>query len=154
MDNFFFKALEKNTLGQTIPFGEVLDHIPFNEQGLIPAIAQQHDSGEVLMMAWMNRDALLETVSKQQVCYWSRSRQQLWRKGESSGNTQRLIEMRLDCDGDALLCLVDRIGPACHTNRSNCFYLKVENDRLTTISEPLSAIVFRQINNPLSKNKS
>lgn len=135
MDNPFFKDLETNTLGQSIPFAEVLDRLQFDAQGLIPAIAQQHDTGEVLMMAWMNRDALLETLSKQRVCYWSRSRQQLWRKGESSGHTQHLVEMRLDCDGDALLCLVDQKGPACHTNRKNCFYLSVQGDQLSTIAD-------------------
>jgi phosphoribosyl-AMP cyclohydrolase len=140
MDNPFFKTLENNALDQTVPFAEVLDQLQFDAQGLIPAIAQQHDTGEVLMMAWMNRDALLETLEKQQVCYWSRSRQQLWRKGESSGHTQRLIEMRLDCDGDALLCLVDQTGPACHTNRKNCFYLSVQKDQLTTIADAVTDI--------------
>jgi phosphoribosyl-AMP cyclohydrolase len=135
MDNPFFKALETNTLGQTVAFADVIDRLQFDSQGLIPAIAQQHDTGEVLMMAWMNRESLLETLEKQQVCYWSRSRQQLWRKGESSGHTQRLIEMRLDCDGDALLCLVDQNGPACHTNRKNCFYLSVQGDQLAIIAD-------------------
>lgn len=135
MDNPFFKDLETNTLGQSIPLAEAVDRLQFDAQGLIPAIAQQHDTGEVLMMAWMNRDALLETLSKQRVCYWSRSRQQLWRKGESSGHTQHLVEMRLDCDGDALLCLVDQKGPACHTNRKNCFYLSVQGDQLSTIAD-------------------
>lgn len=135
MENPFFKDLEAHTTGHTVSFDEVLKHITFNEQGLIPVIAQQHDTGEVLMMAWMNRDALLETLNNQRVCYWSRSRQQLWRKGESSGHTQQLVDMRLDCDGDALLCLVDQIGPACHTNRNNCFYLSVKNDRVTTIAD-------------------
>lgn len=135
MDNPFFKALESNVLGQTVAFNDVIERLQFDSQGLIPAIAQQHDTGEVLMMAWMNRDALLETLAKQRVCYWSRSRQQLWRKGESSGHTQRLIEMRLDCDGDALLCLVDQTGPACHTNRKNCFYLSVQGDQLATIAD-------------------
>jgi phosphoribosyl-AMP cyclohydrolase len=140
MDNPFFKTLENNALGQTVPFTEVLDSLQFDAQGLVPAIAQQYDTGEVLMMAGMNRDALLETLEKRQVCYWSRSRQQLWRKGESSGHTQRLIEMRLDCDGDALLCLVDQTGPACHTNRKNCFYLSVQEDQLTTIADAVTDI--------------
>ena len=138
MDNPFFKALESNTSGQTVALGDVIERLQFDSQGLIPAIAQQHDTGEVLMMAWMNRDALLETLAKQHVCYWSRSRQQLWRKGESSGHTQRLIEMRLDCDGDALLCLVDQKGPACHTNRKNCFYMSVQGDQLTTMTDAVT----------------
>ena len=103
-----------------------------SEDGLIPAIAQQHDSGEVLMMAWMNREALAETLASRQVCYWSRSRQKLWRKGESSGQRQRLVEMRLDCDGDTLLLLVDQVGVACHTGRRACFYRRVAQDGAMT----------------------
>jgi phosphoribosyl-AMP cyclohydrolase len=94
----------------------------FDHEGLIPAIAQQHDSGEVLMLAWMNRDALEETLATGQVCYWSRSRQKLWRKGETSGQTQLLVELRYDCDGDTLLLLVDQQGVACHTGHRSCFY--------------------------------
>lgn len=94
----------------------------FDADGLIPAIAQQHDTGEVLMMAWMNRDAVTETVTTGRVCYWSRSRGRLWRKGEVSGQTQRLVELRPDCDGDTLLVLVDQSGVACHTGRRSCFY--------------------------------
>ena len=102
--------------------------IRFNPEGLIPAIAQQHDSGEVLMMAWMNRESLAETLASGQVCYWSRSRGALWRKGESSGQTQRLVELRLDCDGDTLLLLVDQVGVACHTGRRSCFYRRPAPD--------------------------
>jgi len=138
MDNPFFSALEQHSLNDTVSFEKALDHLQFDANGLIPAIAQQHDTGEVLMMAWMNREALLETLNKGQVCYWSRSRQAFWRKGESSGHTQRLVSLRIDCDGDTLLCLVDQTGPACHSNRKNCFYLQVEGDQLTTISVPLS----------------
>lgn len=135
MDNPFFKSLEDKPMGQQVPFSEAIEQLQFDHNGLITAIAQQHDTGEVLMVAWMNREAILETLEKQRVCYWSRSRQKLWRKGESSGHVQRLVEMRVDCDGDALLCLVDQTGPACHTNRNNCFYLSVQGDQLTTISE-------------------
>jgi len=99
-----------------------LDTLRFDPAGLIPAIAQQHDTGEVLMLAWMNRDAVEETLRTGRVCYWSRSRGALWRKGETSGQEQRLVEMRLDCDGDALLLLVDQTGVACHTGRRTCFY--------------------------------
>jgi phosphoribosyl-AMP cyclohydrolase len=98
----------------------------FNEQGLLPAVAQQHDTGEVLMLAWMNRESLAETLETGRVCYWSRSRQALWRKGETSGHTQRLVEARLDCDGDTLLLLVDQTGPACHTGAQNCFFRRIE----------------------------
>ena len=105
------------------PLPEALaTEITFDARGLVPAIAQQHDSGEVLMMAWMSAESLAETLSTGQVCYWSRSRQSLWRKGESSGNTQRLVELRIDCDGDTLLLLVDQKGPACHTGAHNCFF--------------------------------
>jgi phosphoribosyl-AMP cyclohydrolase len=102
----------------------------FNEQGLIPAIAQQHDSDEVLMLAWMNREALAETLATGRVCYWSRSRGKLWRKGETSGHAQRLVELRLDCDGDTLLLAVDQRGVACHTGRRSCFYRTLRQDRL------------------------
>src|SRR5690606_6630022 len=89
----------------------------FDRDGLIPAVAQQHDSGEVLMVAWMDRAAIEETVATGRVCYWSRSRQARWRKGDTSGHVQRLVELRVDCDGDTLLLLVDQTGPACHTGR-------------------------------------
>ncbi len=96
--------------------------VVFDDKGLVPAIAQQHDSGEVLMMAWMNRAAVEETLATGQVCYWSRSRGKLWRKGEISGQRQRLIDFRLDCDGDTILLRVDQTGVACHTGRRSCFY--------------------------------
>jgi phosphoribosyl-AMP cyclohydrolase len=94
----------------------------FNNDGLIPAIAQAHATGEVLMMAWMNRASIEETLTTGQVCYWSRSRGALWRKGETSGHVQKLVELRVDCDGDTLLLIVEQTGAACHTNRRSCFY--------------------------------
>lgn len=112
--------------------------LKFNEQGLIPAIAQQHDTGEVLMMAWMNRAAFDETVRTRRVCYYSRSRRGLWRKGESSGNTQKLIDIRVDCDADTILLLVDQKGPACHTKRRSCFFRAVRNDELVKIADKLA----------------
>lgn len=115
---------------------EIIGEIQFNADGLIPAIAQQHDSGEVLMMAWMNAVSIAETLATGRVCYWSRSRQALWRKGESSGHEQHLVEMRVDCDGDTLLLLVKQTGPACHTNRRNCFYRAIRDGELVTIAEP------------------
>jgi phosphoribosyl-AMP cyclohydrolase len=139
MENRLFKHLEAQALGHKTSLTDVLDQLQFNEQGLIPAVAQQHDSGEVLMMAWMSREALEETLATGRVCYWSRSRQALWRKGESSGNIQTLIEMRLDCDGDTLLCLVDQVGPACHTDRSNCFYLRIGGDDVSIIANPVES---------------
>ena len=104
------------------PIDQVLQAVAFNGDGLVPAIAQQHDTGEVLMLAWMNREALAETVRTGRACYWSRSRQKLWRKGEESGHVQVVKEMRIDCDGDAILLLVDQTGVACHTGRHNCFF--------------------------------
>jgi len=114
----------------------VLDAITFDSSGLVPAIAQQHDTGEVLMVAWMNADSIAETLATGQACYWSRSRQALWRKGESSGQTQRLVEMRIDCDGDTLLLLVNQTGVACHTGRRNCFFRAVRDGEVTVIAEP------------------
>ncbi len=101
--------------------------LKYNEAGLIPAIAQDQVSGEVLMMAWMNADAVARTLASGQVTYWSRSRAAFWVKGESSGNRQALIEMRLDCDRDCLLVLVKQQGPACHTGRRSCFYRAVRD---------------------------
>lgn len=132
-----FRDVEKFELGQSVKLSDALNEIPWNQDGLIPAIAQQHDTGEVLMMAWMNRESLEETVQTGRVCYWSRSRQQLWRKGESSGQVQVLKELRFDCDGDTALLKVDQTGPACHTGRRDCFYNKVEGDRMVIDKEPL-----------------
>jgi phosphoribosyl-AMP cyclohydrolase len=115
----------------------ILDSIRFDRRGLIPCIAQQHDSGEVLMLAWMNREAVSETLATGRVCYFSRSRGGLWRKGETSGQVQRLIELRLDCDGDTLLALVDQRGVACHTGRRNCFFRAARDGALVEIAAPL-----------------
>jgi phosphoribosyl-AMP cyclohydrolase len=94
----------------------------YDDRGLIPAIAQDHRTGEVLMMAWMNAESVARTLETGRVTYWSRSRAAFWVKGESSGHAQRLVELRLDCDRDCLLVLVEQTGPACHTNRRSCFY--------------------------------
>jgi phosphoribosyl-AMP cyclohydrolase len=128
--------LEKAALGSRFPLEPVLNALPWNSDGLIAAIAQQHGTGEVLMLAWMNRQALNETLTTGHVCYWSRSRQQLWRKGESSGHWQQLIEARLDCDGDAVLLIVDQQGPACHTGRPTCFYNAIDGNYVHIITEP------------------
>lgn len=109
---------------------EILGEVVFNGDGLVPAIAQQHDTGEVLMMAWMNAEALKETLATNRVCYWSRSRGKLWRKGESSNQIQHLKEAILDCDGDTVLLKVDQIGVACHTGRRTCFFRYMEDDTL------------------------
>ena len=114
----------------------VLAAIAFDANGLVPAIAQQHDTGEVLMMAWMNADAVRETLSTGRVCYFSRSRKRLWRKGESSGQTQHLKDLRIDCDGDTLLLLVQQDGVACHTGRRNCFFRAPRGGSLAEIAAP------------------
>lgn len=112
---------------------DFLEQIKWNSDGLIAAIAQDADSGRVLMMAWMNAESLQLSISEQRAVYWSRSRQQLWRKGESSGNVQLLKNLSLDCDGDALLLQVEQLGGiACHTGRQSCFYRELQNGRWQT----------------------
>lgn len=106
------------------------------QDGLIPAIAQSNGDGAVLMMAWMTPESLRETLRTGRVTYWSRSRQALWRKGESSGHVQRLVEMRVDCDQDCLLMVVDQTGPACHTNRRSCFYTALRDGEPVEIMAP------------------
>jgi phosphoribosyl-AMP cyclohydrolase len=118
------------------PIERALAAIKFGPDGLVPAIAQQHDSGEILMLAWMNRDAVRASLSEGRACYWSRSRARLWRKGETSGQVQLLRELRLDCDGDAVLLLVDQQGVACHTGRRSCFFQAWRDDAWVIIAEP------------------
>ena len=101
--------------------------LKFDDRGLLPAIAQQHDTGEVLMLAWMNAEAVEATLTTGDVTYWSRSRQSFWVKGQTSGHTQKLVDMRIDCDRDCILVLVDQHGAACHTNRRSCFYTSVKD---------------------------
>jgi phosphoribosyl-AMP cyclohydrolase len=132
-----FRRLESFASGDSVPLSRILEELPWNVDGLLPAIAQQFDTGEVLMLAWMNRDALAETLDTGRVCYWSRSRQALWRKGESSGKVQMLKELRFDCDGDTILLKVDQTGPACHTGRRDCFYNLVRGDRLVVDKDQL-----------------
>lgn len=110
----------------------------YNDQGLIPAIAQQADTGEVLMMAWMNAEAVTRTLKTGRVTYWSRSRASFWIKGESSGHVQKLVELRVDCDRDCLLVLIDQTGPACHTNRRSCFYTAVRDGQEVEIMAPMA----------------
>lgn len=112
-----------------------IDGLTFDADGLIPAIAQQHDTGEVLMMAWMNRESIGETLQGKRVVYWSRSRKSLWRKGDSSGQVQHLIELRVDCDRDCLLLLVDQIGVACHTGRRNCFFTAIRDNNPMVVAD-------------------
>ncbi|MCA3438185.1 MAG: phosphoribosyl-AMP cyclohydrolase [Rhodobacter sp.] len=111
--------------------------LTYDSQGLIPAIAQDHATGEVLMLAWMNAASLALTLETGQVTYWSRSRAEMWAKGATSGHVQRLVELRLDCDRDALLLRVDQTGPACHTNRRSCFHTAVRDGTEVEIMAPL-----------------
>ena len=113
---------------------DLLAGIVFDRDGLVTAVAQQHDSGEILMVAWMNRAAVEATLREGQVVYWSRSRMRLWLKGETSGQTQRLVEFLIDCDGDTLLLKVEQTGVACHTGRRSCFFRAWRGGRLETIA--------------------
>ncbi len=135
MLNEFFLAIESRPDGERLPLNSVLENLAFNENGLVPVITQDAVSREVLMMAWMNIDAISETLATGRMTYWSRSRSQLWRKGETSGHVQRLKTMRVDCDGDALLCDVEQEGAACHTGRPGCFYLKVDAEQKSVFIE-------------------
>lgn len=117
---------------------ELLERLNFNEDGLIPAIAQDIHSKDVLMMAWMNKDSITATLLEGYAIYWSRSRQKLWRKGETSGHLSKLVSFRYDCDADTILLLIEQTGPACHTNRPNCFYNEVKENEIIILSEPLA----------------
>ena len=110
----------------------------FNEAGLIPCIAQEEGTGEVLMMAWMNADAVVRTLETGRVTYWSRSRQAFWVKGETSGNMQELVDLRVDCDRDCLLAVVRQTGPACHTNRRSCFYTALRDGDEVELMAPMT----------------
>jgi len=124
-----------------------LDEVPWNEHELIAAVAQENGSGRVLTVAWMNRDALRETVESRRAVYWSRSRKRLWRKGEASGHVQKVVEVRLDCDADAILLKVEQAGGiACHTGRESCFFRKLENGRWVTIDPVLKdpSLIYRK----------
>ena len=127
----WFKAIENDPTGSTYPLEKVLEELNFSEDGLIPVIAQDHETKDVLMFAWMNKDALQETISTSKMCYWSRSRKALWRKGESSGHWQDMVSLRTDCDGDVLLATVRQEEAACHTNRRSCFYLEFDKEQVT-----------------------
>lgn len=124
----FFKDIENLEDDTAFPLDQVLDQLAFNSDGLIPVITQDADTKDVLMMAWMNVEALQKTLDTKRVTYWSRSRSQFWIKGETSGHTQELVSLSIDCDGDAILCLVKQTGAACHTGRKHCFYLKADPD--------------------------
>ena len=106
---------------------DFLNSVRFNDDGLVPAIAQQYDTGEILMMAWMTKETLQETITTRRACYWSRSRQAFWRKGDTSGHSQHVKEVYLDCDGDTIVLKIDQIGAACHTGAPSCFFQKLDD---------------------------
>ena len=132
----YFQSLESLNRNDAIALKAFIDQLAFNEQGLIPVIALDAKSKDVLMLAWMNREALDITLDTGVMAYWSRSRNLLWVKGATSGNFQHLVSMRFDCDGDAILCLMRPEGPACHTGRGNCFYFETRDSQpsVTVIS--------------------
>ncbi|WP_166415537.1 phosphoribosyl-AMP cyclohydrolase [Cochlodiniinecator piscidefendens] len=111
--------------------------LKFDNNGLIPAIAQDNETGEVLMMAWMNAESIQKTLETRRVTYWSRSRQSFWIKGETSGHTQELVDFRFDCDKDCILVMINQVGPACHTNRRSCFYTAVRDGAEVELSKPM-----------------
>ena len=138
-DKGYFLSLEELPEGEGTGLPELLSKLRFNDQGLIPVITQDATSGVVLMLAWMNREALEQTLATGRVTYFSRSRNELWVKGLTSGSFQRLVEMRLDCDGDAVLCRAEQDGTgACHTGRNSCFYLLVDAEagRVVVADQP------------------
>lgn len=128
MYNRFYNALEAITASDYISLQQCIENLTFNAAGLIPVITQCHRSGQVLMQAWMNQLAIERTLATKRMTYWSRSRGDFWIKGETSGHIQVLKAMRFDCDGDAILCLIEQVGPACHTGRESCFYLQADTD--------------------------
>ncbi len=130
------KNLEDAQTGTSTALASLLDTLPYNAQGLIAAIAQDATSRQVLMLAWMDRTAIERTIEQGQVWYFSRSRNTYWRKGESSGHTQQLKSMAFDCDGDAVLLEVNQTGPACHTDRTHCFYLQVQGQQVVVTCDP------------------
>ena len=127
-EKIFYENVSENSIHQ------IINSLRLTADGLIPAIAQQYDTKEVLMMAWMNKEAIRETLLTGQICYWSRSRQSLWRKGATSGNIQILQEFRWDCDSDAILVLIDQKGVACHTGRRRCFYNALRDGKTVIIT--------------------
>ena len=126
MQRPYFLDLEELPSSTEVDLEEVIKNLPFNEQGLLPVITQDYETKEVLMFAWINHEALIKTLETKKMTYYSRSRKNLWIKGETSGHTQQLVQLSFDCDGDAVLCQVIQEGAACHTGRKNCFYLHAD----------------------------
>ena len=133
MKRDYFIALEQLENNSSLALPEVIEQLAFNGQGLIPVITQDAETKTMLMFAWMNKEALQKTLATKRMTYWSRSRKELWVKGETSGHVQRVISMSFDCDGDAILCQVEQQGAPCHTGRESCFYLNVEADNQQVI---------------------
>ena len=134
-------------MSKAVVAGAWLDDVPWDGQGLIPAVTQEISSGRVLTLAWMNREALAETAASGQAVYWSRSRNRLWRKGEESGHVQRIVEIRLDCDADTILLRVEQVGGiACHTGRESCFFRKLEDGKWVTADPVLKdpAVIYKK----------
>jgi len=129
MKRAYFQNLEGLTDATELELDEVIRQLGFDARGLLPVITQDATTKEVLMLAWMNKDALNKTLNTGYVTYWSRSRNQLWLKGETSGHTQQLVSLTIDCDGDAILCQVNQKGGACHTGRPNCFFLEADSQK-------------------------
>ncbi len=126
MSKAFFKQIEYSEKGSRFPAADIMNQLSFNEQNLIPVITQEAKTGQVLMMAWMSPESLQISLDSGLMTYWSRSRNTLWKKGESSGHLQRIVAMQVDCDGDALLFKVNQTGAACHTGRKHCFYFSLD----------------------------
>ena len=125
----FFLQLEDHPTNQPVELESIIVNLGFDDSGLIPVITQDDSTGDILMFAWMNEESLRQTIELRRMTYWSRSRQQLWLKGETSGHYQDLVSMAFDCDGDAIVCRVNQQGAACHTGRNDCFYLEVDLDK-------------------------
>lgn len=139
MQRDYFQKLENLPDKTSIDLNEVIDQLAFNEDGLIPVIAQDATSKDIRMFAWMNKESLIKTIATKRMTYWSRSRNQFWIKGETSGHTQTVKSMAFDCDGDVILCQIDQVGAACHTGRPGCFYLNVnfEQSQVTITGDAL-----------------
>ena len=129
MKRSYFQGLENCLSSSELELADVIKELAFDSRGLIPVVTQDSKNKEVLMLAWMNIEALNQTLKTGYVTYWSRSREELWVKGKTSGHTQELVSLSIDCDGDAILCRVNQIGGACHTGREHCFYLQVDRKR-------------------------
>ena len=142
MKREFFQKIESQKDSTKLELKSVVENLAYNSQGLIPAIAQDINTKEVLMMAWMNQKSLEQTLETGEVTYWSRSRNEFWVKGKTSGHTQSLKKLFVDCDGDTILCLVEQKGAACHTGRRNCFYLEVDQKEsvVMVIGDEFSAV--------------